>query len=158
MKRMFSGAVIVALFVGAAGVALAGGTEADFSFKIARRDVAVDPDGIWKASDFSGGRASLYEYELSAPDGVLLVSQIWNGDCAAATCPTRLVRLEPGGRRVLLVDDMMRQVIPPNDPRFSSLTKTATHAAFAQHPFRLSADRATLINGDFRFSIQRGTR
>jgi hypothetical protein len=142
---------------GAASAASAGGTEADFSFKVARRDVAADPDGIWQASDFAAGRASLYEYELPAPGGALLVSQIWNGDCAAATCPTRLVRVEPGGRHTLLVDDMMRQVIPPSDSRFDSLSKNGPQAAFAQHPFRLSADGATLINGDFRFSI-RGER
>jgi hypothetical protein len=152
---MFLGAVILAL-AGAASTALAGGT--DFDFKVARRDVAADPDGIWKASEFSGGRASLYEYELPAPGGALLVSQIWNGDCTAAACPTRLVRLEPGGRRILLVDDTMRQVIPPNDPRFNDLSRTTMQAAFAQHPFRLSADGATLINGDFRFSIHGGTR
>ncbi len=157
MNLMYLGPVILAL-AGAASAAVAAGPDADFSFKVARRDIAADPDGIWKASDFSGGRASLYEYELSAPGGAFLVSQIWNGDCAAATCPTRLVRLEPGGGHVLLVDDMMRQVIPANDPRFAGLAKTKTQAAFAQHPFRLSADGATLINGDFRFAIRGGTR
>ena len=157
MQRMYFGALMLAL-AGTTSAALAGGTVADFSFKVARRAVAADPDGIWKANEFSGGRASVYEYELPEPSGALLVSQIWNGDCAAATCPTRLVRLEPGGGHVLLVDDMMRQVIPANDPRFAGLAKTKTQAAFAQHPFRLSADGATLINGDFRFAIRGGTR
>ena len=127
---------------------------ADFTFKIAYRDVAADPDGIWDASAFSAGKASLYEYELHAARGDLLVSQIWNRDCAAATCRTRLVRLEPGGRHAVLVDDMMRQVIPPNDPRYAALTENGPQGAFARRPFRLSADGASLINGDLRFSIR----
>ena len=131
---------------------------ADFTFRVAYRDVTADPDGIWDASAFSAGKASLYEYALRSVSGGLLVSQIWNGDCAAATCPTRLVRLESGGRRTLLINDKMRQIIPPNDPRFEGLPKNGPQAAFAERPFRLSADGKTLINGDLRFSVRAGKR
>ena len=157
MKQTVSCFVTLAIVCAALapGVRAADG---EFSFKVVHPDVAADPDGIWDARAFAAGRASLYEYQLVAPAGDLVVSQIWNGDCAAAVCPTRLVRLEPGGRHALLVDDMMRQVIPPNNPRFGGLFKSGPQAAFAQHPFRLSADGATLINGDFRFSIHGGTR
>jgi len=156
MRRTFLCVATLALAAALATTARAAGGE--FTFKVGRRDVAADPDGIWKAGAFSAGKASLYEYELLAPGGDLIVSQIWNGDCAAATCPTRLVRIEPDGHVVLLIDDMMQQVIPPNDPRFNGFPLKGPQAAFAQHPFRLSADGATLINGDFRFSIRRRTR
>jgi len=156
MRRTLLRVVTMALAAALATTARA--ADGEFTFKVARRDVAADPDGIWKAGAFSAGKASLYEYELSTPGGDLLVSQIWNGACTAATCPTRLVRIEPDGHFALLIDDMMRQVIPPDDPRFSGLPINGPQAAFAQHPFRLSADGATLINGDFRFSIRGRTR
>ena len=156
MRRTILCVVTLALAAASATTARAAGGE--FVFKVARRNVAADPDGIWDARAFAAGRASLYEYELSAPGGDLVVSQIWNGDCATTTCPTRLVRIEPDGHHVLLIDDMMRQVIPPNAPRFNGFPINGPQAAFAQHPFRLSADGATLINGDFRFSIRGRTR
>ena len=142
--------------IGFASTASALAADTNFAFKTAYHNVTADPDGVWDASAFSAGKASLYEYELRAPGGALLVSQIWNGDCSAATCPTRLVRLEPDGRRAVLVDDMMRQVIPPNDPHFAGLPKNGPQAEFARRPFRLSADGKSLINGDFRFSIRAG--
>jgi len=156
MRRTFLYVATLALAAALANTARA--SDGEFTFKVARRDVAADPDGIWNAGAFSAGKVSLYEYELSTPGGDLIVSQIWNGDCAAAACPTRLVRIEPDGHHALLIDDMMRQVIPPNDPRFNGLPIREPQGAFAQHPFRLSADGATLINGDFRFSIRRSTR
>ncbi len=142
--------------IGFASTASALAADADFAFKAAYPNVTADPDGVWDASAFSAGKASLYEYELRTAGNALLVSQIWNGDCSAATCPTRLVQLEPDGRRTVLVDDMMRQVIPPNEPRFAGLPKNGPQADFARRPFRLSADGKTLINGDFRFSIRAG--
>ncbi len=153
MQRTLICVVTLALAC-ATSAAPARAADTNFTFKVAHRDVAADPDGIWGASAFSAGKASIYEYELAATGGDLLLSQIWNGDCATATCPTRLVRLETGGRRVLLADDMMHQVIPPNDPRYEGLAKSGPQAAFAQNPFRLSADGATLINGDFRFKLR----
>ena len=154
MPRRFLCAAALTL----AGLALTTPTRAaDFAFRAAFPEVAADPDGVWDASAFAAGKASVYEYMLRSAGGALLVSQIWNGDCAAATCPTRLVRLEPGGRRTLLIDDRMRQIIPPNDPRFADLPKNGPQAAFAARPFRLSADGATLINGDLRFPIRART-
>jgi hypothetical protein len=132
--------------------------EASFTYKVSYRNVAADPDGIWTGEALSGGPVTIHEYQLHTPSGELLISQIWNDDCATATCPTRLLRLEPGGRRTVLVDDMMRQIIPPNDPRFAGLPANGPQAEFARNPFRLSDDGKTLLNGDFRFDIDEGKR
>lgn len=134
----------------------ASAADAVFAFKAAYRDVSVDPDGVWTGDALVSGKVSVFEYELRAGGASLIVSQIWNEDCAASTCPTRLVRFESGGRRTVLVDDMMRQVIPPNDPRFASLPKSGPQADYAQRPFRLSEDGKTLINGDFTFELDGG--
>ncbi len=130
--------------------------EASFSFKASYRNVATDPDGIWTGDALAGGPVTIHEYQLRTASGEFLISQIWNDDCAAATCPTRLLRVEPGGRRAVLVDDMMRQIIPPNDPRFTALSAAGPQAAFARSPFRLSDDGKTLLNGDFRFELGDG--
>ncbi len=129
--------------------------ETSFSYKISYRNVTSDPDGIWSGKDLStlsNGTVTIHEYRLSTPQSEWLISQIWNADCSGATCPTRLVRIE-GGRRTVVVDDMMRQVIPPDDPRFAAMSRSRELAAFAQHPFSLSQDRKTLINGDYRFEL-----
>lgn len=130
--------------------------EASFSYKASHRNVAADPDGIWTGDALSGGPVTIHEYQLRTASGEFLISQIWNDDCAAATCPTQLVRVEPGGRRAVLLDDMMRQVIPPNDPRFAGLPSNGPQADFARAPFRLSDDGKTLLNGDFRFELGEG--
>ena len=130
-----------------------------FTFKTAYRDVAADPDGVWLGKDFaptSKGVATIYEYVLAIPNGQLLISQIWNADCAAATCPTRLVRIGADGRSRVIVDDMMRQVIPPDDPRFAGMRASKATAVFAEHPFALSDDGKTLLNGDYKFAIGEG--
>lgn len=148
---------IAILFVGASLVLAGPGhaTEAGFSFKAAHRGVTADPDGVWAADAVGSGGVSIFEYELRRDGEDLLVSQIWNEACSANTCPTRLVRIGADGRRTVLVDDMMHQVIPPNDPRFADLIKTAPQKEFARYPFRLSADGKTLVNGDYRFEIGR---
>lgn len=127
--------------------------DASFTFKTAYRNVTADPDGIWSGDALAGGNVSIFEYELRAGGGDLLISQIWNEECASSTCPTRLVRRGAGGANTVLVDDMMHQVIPPNDPRFANLPKTGPQAEFARHPFQLSADGKTLLNGDFTFEL-----
>ena len=124
-----------------------------FVFKNASRNVTIDPDGIWTGDALSGGKVSIFTYELRGAGDYLVVSQVWNDDCGIGTCPTRLVRVVPDGRRTVLVDDMMHQVIPPNDPRFAELPKTGPQAAYARHPFRLSDDGKTLLNGDFTFDL-----
>lgn len=134
-------------------VAPAHAAEIGFAFKTAYRNVSADPDRIWTDEAFSSGKVSIFEYELSTPSGKLLVSQIWNDDCASSTCPTRLARIDASGRATVLVDDLMHQVIPPNDPRFAGLSASGPQAAFAAHPFQLSADGKTLMNGDFKFAI-----
>lgn len=130
--------------------------EASFSYKASYRNVATDPDGIWTGDALSGGPVTIHEYQLHTASGEFLISQIWNDDCAAATCPTRLLRIAPGGRRAVLIDDMMRQVIPPNDPRFAGLPANGPQVEFARNPFRLSDDGKTLLNGDFRFELGEG--
>lgn len=131
----------------------AAAADASFAFKTAYRNVTADPEGIWSGDALSGGNVSIFEYELRTGAGDLLISQIWNEECASSTCPTRLVRRGAGGANTVLVDDMMRQVIPPNDPRFANLPKTGPQAEFAESPFRLSADGKTLLNGDFKFQL-----
>jgi hypothetical protein len=127
--------------------------ESDFVFKAAYRNVNTDPDEIWFGDALASGNVSIFEYRLRGRGGDLVVSQIWNDDCSSNTCPTRLVRLDTSGRRNILLDDMMRQVIPPNDPNFAGLPKSGPQAEYAQHPFRLSADGETLLNGDFKFKL-----
>ena len=127
-----------------------------FTFKTSYRDVKKDPDAIWVGKDLDPppkGGVTIYEYRLATPQGEWLISQIWNVDCAAATCPTRLMQIAPGGQRTILVDDMMHQVIPPDDPRFSALATSEDQASFAEHPFALADDDKTLVNGDFKFQI-----
>lgn len=150
MKSSLPTAIAIGcLLVGASAMA----ADADFTFKAAYRDVSADPDGIWTGDALSGGKVSIFAYELRTGAGDLMISQIWNDECASSTCPTRLVRRGFGGVNTVLVDDMMQQVIPPNDPRFANLSKTGPQAEFAKHPFRLSEDGRTLLNGDFKFVL-----
>lgn len=147
-----------AAIVAAWAAAPASAADAAFAYKTTYRNVKHDPDKVWADEALAGGPggATIHEYELRGAKGDLLVSQVWNDDCSSSTCPTRLVRIGPGGSRTVLVDDMMHQVIPPNDPRFAGLSKTGPAAAFAEHPFVLSADGKTLVNGDFKFELGAG--
>lgn len=147
----------------AGALASVGGAEAaePFSFAASYHDVVKDPDNIWSGKDLSpspNGVVTIYEYRLTTPQGEFLISQIWNADCAVATCPTRLLEISRDGRRTLLVDDMMRQIIPPDDPRFAGTSVSKDQAVFAQHPFALSDDGKTLLNDDFKFAINGGAR
>lgn len=135
--------------------------EADFTFKVAYRHVSADPEGIWGLDALSSsktGQVSIFEYELRRTTGSFLVSQIWNDDCTLKTCPTRLVWIPASGRITLLLEDMMYQVNPPNDPKFGGPPMTGPQVTFQQHPFRLSAGGTELINDDFKFHfpIERG--
>ena len=128
-----------------------------FSYKTSYRNVAKDPDHVWSDNELSplrNGVVTIHEYQLMTPRSDFLISQIWNSDCAAATCPTRLVKIDADGRRTVLVDDMMHQIIPPDDPRFSNLSKSKDQAAFAQRPFSLTDDGKFLVNGDYKFAIE----
>lgn len=131
----------------------ASATETSFAFKTAYRNVKADPDGVWTGAAVASGNVSIFEYQLCVTGGEFLISQIWNDDCSSNLCPTRLVRIEPDGGRTVLVDDMMRQVVPPNDPRFADLPKSGPQAEYAAHPFRLSEDGKTLLNGDYKFEL-----
>jgi len=154
--------IVLALAIAAALIAPGPAAAAQsFSFKTSYRDVAADPDGVWLGKDLaptSKGVVTIYEYVLAIPNGKLLISQIWNADCAAATCPTRLVRIGADGRSRIIVDDMMRQVIPPDDPRFAGMRASKATAVFAEHPFALSDDGKTLLNGDYKFPIGKDAR
>jgi hypothetical protein len=143
----------------AGALALAGPSHAaqSFSYKTSYRNVAKDPDHVWsdnELSPLSNGAVTIHEYQLRTPQGDFLISQIWNSDCSAATCPTRLIKIDAEGRRVVLVDDMMHQIIPPDDRRFSSLSTSKEQGAFAQRPFSLTDDGKTLVNGDFKFPFE----
>lgn len=131
--------------------------ETNFAYKTSYRRVTADPDGIWTGGDLAigpKGTVTIHEYELRTPGEELLVSQIWNEDCASGTCPTRLVRIRDG-RPTVLVDDMMHQIIPPDDPRFADVASNKAAAQFAQHPFALGDGGKTLINGDYKFPLDR---
>jgi hypothetical protein len=134
----------------------ASAVEIPFHYKTSYRNVTADPDRIWTGDAFApgpSGTVTIHEYELRTSHADLLISQIWNGDCSSSTCPTRLVRLAPHKPPTVLVDDMMHQVVPPDDPRFATLAANRTSAAFARHPFLLGSDGETLVNGDFTFRI-----
>jgi len=155
MRKIRTLSGLVAVVTSLALVDTAGAAETAFSYKASYRNVTSDPDGIWSGKDLSplsNGTVTIYEYRLSAPQGEWWISQIWNADCSDTTCPTRLVRISGDGRTIV-VDDMMRQVIPPDDPRFASISRSREQAAFAQHPFSFSQDGKTLINGDYRFQL-----
>lgn len=130
--------------------------ETAFTYKTSYRNVTADPEHIWTGTALAPnprGTVTIHEYELCTPQGDWLISQIWNEDCSSGTCPTRLVRIGTDGRRVTLIDDMMHQIVPPDDPRFSTPSATKEQAAFAERPFLLSDDGKTLLNGDYKFPI-----
>jgi hypothetical protein len=133
--------------------------ESAFAYKTSYRNVTKDPDNIWTGAVLAPnpkGTVTIHEYQLQTQKGEWLISQIWNEDCSSETCPTRLVQIGLDGHRVILVDDMMHQIVPPNDPRFTGMSMTKAQAAFAQHPFLLSDDGKTLLNGDYKFQIAGG--
>ena len=130
--------------------------EMNFAYKTSYRNVAKDPDGIWTGNDLAigpKGTVTINEYDLHTPKGELIVSQIWNEDCSSGTCPTGLGRVGADGRRTVLVTDLMHQIVPPDDPRYADLAANRTLTQFAQHPFALSDDSMTLVNGDYKFPI-----
>jgi len=129
--------------------------EMNFAYKTSYRNVEKDPDGIWTGNDLAigpKGTVTIHEYVLRTPKGELIISQIWNEDCSSGTCPTRLVRIGADGRRTVLVSDLMHQIVPPDDPRFADLAANKSLTQFAQHPFVLSDDGMTLVNGDYKFA------
>ncbi len=147
------GACILAI---TASPVVAVAAETAFVYKTSYRNVAKDPDNIWIGDALAPnpkGTVSIHEYQLHTARGDWLISQIWNEDCSSGTCPTRLVEIRPDGHRVILVDDMMHQIVPPNDPRYAGTSATKAQTEFAQHPFLLSDDGETLLNGDYKFEI-----
>ncbi|MBD3849131.1 hypothetical protein IED13_25815 [Bosea sp. SSUT16] len=127
-----------------------------FSYKTSYRNVTSDPDKIWTGDTLAPnpkGTVTIHEYQLRTPDGEWLISQIWNDDCSSGTCPTRLVRIAASGERRVVVDDMMHQIVPPDDPRFADLSSNKKTEEFARRPFALSDNGKTLVNGDFKFGV-----
>ncbi len=127
-----------------------------FSYKTSYRNVTSDPDKVWTGDALAPnpkGTVTIHEYQLRTPGGEWLISQIWNEDCSSGTCPTRLVRIAPSGERRVVVDDMMHQVVPPDDPRFAGMASNKTAAEFARRPFALSGNGKTLVNGDYKFQV-----
>lgn len=141
------------------GAVPAAAADAAFRYKTSYRNVTQDPDKVWTGDALaagSSGTVTIHEYELRTPRGDFLISQIWNDDCTSGTCPTRLVRVAPHQQPTVLVDDMMHQIVPPDDPRFAAMAADQAQAAFAQRPFALTDDGKTLVNGDFTFAIPEG--
>lgn len=127
-----------------------------FSYKTSYRNVTSDPDKVWTGEALAPnpkGTVTIHEYQLHTPEGEWLISQIWNEDCSSGTCPTRLVQIEPDGKRRVVVDDMMHQIIPPDDPRFAAMASNKRQEEFARRPFTLSDNGRTLFNGDFKFQV-----
>lgn len=127
-----------------------------FTFKAAQRNIRSDATGIWTGAALEGENISIFEYQLRDARGDFLVSQIWNDQCSSSTCPTKLVRVHGDGRRTILIEDMMRQIIPPQNNTADAVTGRAASQDYARHPFRLSADGKRLINGDFSFDFGGG--
>ncbi|MFG1192616.1 hypothetical protein [Xanthobacter flavus] len=141
------------------GAVPAAAADAAFRYKTSYRNVTQDPDKVWTGDALaagSSGTVTIHEYELRTPRGDFLISQIWNDDCTSGTCPTRLVRVAPHQQPTVLVNDMMHQIVPPDDPRFAAMAADQAQAAFAQRPFALTDDGKTLVNGDFTFAIPEG--
>lgn len=154
MKRYLL-AILVSLVSGLNAIsALA--TEAVFTFKAAQRNIRSDATGIWTGAALEGENISIFEYQLRDAGGDFLVSQIWNDQCSPSTCPTKLVRVHSDGRRTVLIEDMMRQIIPPQNNIAGTVTGRAASQDYAHHPFRLSADGKRLINGEFSFDFGGG--
>lgn len=157
MTRHLVVSLALGAVVAAAGISPAYSADVTFAYKASFRNVNQDPDKIWTGDALAagaGGTVTIHEYELLGNRGDLVVSQIWNEECSSGTCPTRLARVVPNQPPQILVDDMMHQVIPPDDPRFSALeSSSAQAAAFARAPFAMSRDGKTLINGDFKFHV-----
>jgi hypothetical protein len=148
--------VLITCFLALASAAPATATEAAFAYKTSYRKVAEDPDRVWTGTALaptSKGTVTIHEYELRTADDDWLISQIWNEDCSSGTCPTRLIRIEKDGHRTVAVDDIMHQVVPPDDPRFATTRMTDAQKMFARRPFALSEDGKTLLNGDYRFEV-----
>lgn len=127
-----------------------------FSYKTSYRNVTSDPDKVWTGEALAPnpkGTVTIHEYQLRTPEGEWLISQIWNDDCSSGTCPTRLVRIAPSGERHVVVDDMMHQIVPPDDPRFAGMASNKKAEEFARHPFALSDNGKTLVNGDYKFQV-----
>lgn len=119
-----------------------------FSYLKSYRDVKTDPDNIWSGDDLAprnNGTVSIFEYQLKTNGGTYLISQIWNDNCSISVCPTRLVKIDDGGSKKVLVDDMMHQVIPKDDTKFRELSSNPKISKFADTPFVLSRDGKTLL-------------
>ncbi|BAV52633.1 Uncharacterized protein MLTONO_p0163 (plasmid) [Mesorhizobium loti] len=148
--------LVLACAVALMPTAPAKAADAAFAYKTSYRNIAKDPDGVWAGPALApspAGTVIIHEYTLKSAQGDWLISQIWNADCDSTACPTRLVRTSADGKKTVVIDDMMHQVIPPDDPRFAALPKSGVQAAFAKAPFHLSADGKELWNGDLRFEI-----
>ncbi|MDF2119213.1 hypothetical protein PY365_26960 [Roseiarcaceae bacterium H3SJ34-1] len=148
--------VLTACFIALAYAAPARATEAAFAYKTSYRNVAEDPDHVWTGTALAPtpkGTVTIHEYQLRTANDDWLISQIWNEDCSPGTCPTRLIRIGKDGHSSVAIDDMMHQVVPPDDPRFATTPMTDAQKTFARRPFVLSEDGKTLVNGDYKFEI-----
>jgi len=148
--------VLTAYFLALAYAVPARAAEATFTYTTSYRNVAEDPDHVWTGAALAPtakGTVTIHEYRLRTAHDDWLISQIWNEDCSSGTCPTRLIRIGRDGHRIVAVDDMMHQVVPPDDPRFAATSMTDAQKTFTRRPFALSEGGKTLVNGDYKFEI-----
>ncbi len=147
-----------AMFTAAAGLIVAaltlpGTAQGTLAFTYVTGTKAIDPTALWSQQDLSSADPShkprIYQYELIDGPTKYVVSQVWNDNCAAQTCPTKLARIDPNGTPKVLLADDIQQVIPPGLKLPSSAAES-----FAKTPFRLSPDKKTLFVGSQRIPLK----
>ena len=91
----------------------------------------LDPMGEWNNSDVElpettkslseGQGASVHNLAIKTPDGLLVLSQLWDASCTTSECPTRIYLVKKdGSREEKLAPTMLPQIVPID----STLAKT----------------------------------
>jgi len=130
-----------------------------FVYLRTRAKVTADPDKIWETDELEPwpGKetVTIQEYAAENAQGRWIISQVWGGGCSTDLCPTRLVLDTANGEPHVKLTDMLHQVIPPElaERLFTAQTRQNLSPAYLRHPFALSADGKTLINGNLSFKI-----
>lgn len=122
-------------------------TPQPLAFKAIYRNVAADPSRIWTPAELHAGAVgtvTIHEYSATTPGGQIVVSQIVNDDCTVSTCPTRIVRIAGGARRVLATEDL-QQVIPHDAPSDIEASHPELKA-YREAPFVLTGDTLRIAN------------
>jgi hypothetical protein len=81
----------------------------------------IDPMGAWNESSneplFGSKASAAQNYSIATEDGLLVLSQMWDGSCTTSECPTQiyLVR-QDSTREQKLAPMMLPQLEAPNLP------------------------------------------